>query len=134
MHYERVRKGRDIGQSAPQRRAAGEGSVINGYIVKSVKGRAKLEHRRIMEELLGRELMRHETVHHVNGQRGDNATDGPLRDFRSGNLELWSSWQPAGQRVKDKIEFAVSLLREYAPDLLARDGASRASTIGDFRN
>lgn len=75
-----------------------------------------------MEELLGRELKRHETVHHVNGQRGDNRTEGPLQNFRSGNLELWSSWQPAGQRVADKVEFAVAMLREYAPHLLALEG------------
>lgn len=119
MHYERKRKGREIGAAEPQRRASGDGHVMaSGYIVKSVKGRPWLEHRRIMEQLLGRELKDHETVHHVNGQRGDNRTDGPLRGFRSGNLELWSSRQPAGQRVADKVEFAVSLLREYAPELL----------------
>lgn len=119
MHYERKRKGRDIGSASPQRRASGAGGLMNGYIVKSVNGRQRLDHRRIMEELLGRELARHETVHHVNGQRSDNRTDGPLRDFRSGNLELWSSWQPAGQRVSDKVQFAVAMLREYAPSLLS---------------
>ena len=120
MHYERQRKGRAVGGPSPQRRAAGEGSIVGGgYVVKMVDGLAQLEHRRIMAELLGRPLARHETVHHCNGQRGDNRTAGPLRNYRSGNLELWSSWQPAGQRVADKVEFALSLLQEYAPGLLA---------------
>jgi hypothetical protein len=73
----------------------------------------------IMEALLGRELKRHESVHHINGQRADNHADGPLVNFRSGNLELWSSLHPSGQRVADKVDFAVELLREYAPSLLA---------------
>jgi hypothetical protein len=119
MHYERQRKGREIGPAEPRRRRYGEGALSYGYVITSVGGKTRAAHRRIMEELLGRELRRGETVHHVNGQRADNRIDGPLRNFRSGNLELWSSWQPAGQRVADKVEFAVTLLREYAPHLLA---------------
>lgn len=76
-----------------------------------------------MEDLLGRPLARGETVHHVNGDRADNTTDGALDErYRSGDLELWSSWQPAGQRVSDKIEYAEALLRQYAPQLLASPG------------
>ena len=57
--------------------------------------------------------------------RSDNTTDGPLDErYRSGHLELWSSWQPAGQRVSDKIEYAQDLLRRYAPHLLAPDGGT----------
>ena len=73
-----------------------------------------------MEGLLGRPLHKGETVHHRNGQRADNTTDGPLdKEFKSGNLELWSTSQPAGQRVADKVEWAQALLAEYRPDLLA---------------
>jgi hypothetical protein len=64
-------------------------------------------------------VARHEEVHHVNGQRDDNRTDGPLKNFRSGNLELWNTSQPGGQRVVDKVRFAMDILQEYAPDLLA---------------
>jgi hypothetical protein len=78
-----------------------------------------LEHRYAMEQVLGRPLLPNETPHHVNGNRSDNATDGPLVNFRSGNLELWSTSQPKGQRVADKVEYAVELLRLYRPDLLA---------------
>lgn len=68
-----------------------------------------------MEALLGRPLLRSETVHHVNGNRSDNKTKGPLVNFRSGNLELWASGHPPGQRVGDKIAWAKELLALYEP-------------------
>ena len=120
MHYERQRKGKEVGDSAPLRRARGEGTVANGYRIITVGGRSCMEHRVLMEQLLGRPLLRHETVHHLNGDRSDNTVAGPLDgDFRSGNLQLWSTWQPAGQRVRDKVAWAQALLSQYAPDLLA---------------
>lgn len=62
-----------------------------------------------MQQHLGRELLRHENVHHINGVRDDNRLE---------NLELWSKWQPPGQRVIDKIEWAIQLLELYAPEQL----------------
>lgn len=119
-HYARFYRTGEAGTAKPLKRAKGEGScgeTTNGYHIVSVNGRRRSAHRLAMEALLGRELIPGETVHHANGQRSDNRTDGPLVNFRSGNLELWSSWQPAGQRVSDKIDFAVDLLGEYAPHL-----------------
>lgn len=72
------------------------------------------QHRKVISDLLGRPLYRHETVHHINGVRGDN---------RPENLELWSSLHPSGQRVTDKVEWAVEMLRIYAPERLAEEPA-----------
>lgn len=128
MHYERKRKTGDIGPAGPLRNASGDGTTSYGYRAVTVaKGKIRLEHRVIMEKLIGRPLLRSETVHHVNGQRADNTTTGSLdENYRSGNLELWSSWQPAGQRVVDKVQYAVELLQRYAPERLAT-GASAAN-------
>ena len=75
-------------------------------------GTHKLEHRGVMEWLLGRSLLPGENVHHINGVRHDN---------RPENLELWSTSQPKGQRVEDKIQWALDLLRIYDPERLVGD-------------
>jgi hypothetical protein len=91
------------------RREAGSGSVKrNGYMAICVDGKQRLEHRVVMEGLLGRPLRPDGTVHHRNGRRDDN---------RPENLELWSSSHPSGQRVEEKVRWAREILRLYG-DLL----------------
>jgi hypothetical protein len=63
-----------------------------------------LEHRLVMERLLGRELLPTESVHHINGHRTDNRPD---------NLELWITHQPKGQRVQDVVAWAREVLALY---------------------
>lgn len=82
----------------------------SGYMSASWKGRIRLQHRWVMERHLGRELESHETVHHINGVRSDNRIE---------NLELWSSRHPRGQRVEDKVAWAIELLQQYRPEALA---------------
>jgi transposase-like protein len=46
--------------------------TYQGYVHVRHDGKMKMEHRLIMEARLGRELLRSETVHHINGDRADN--------------------------------------------------------------
>lgn len=110
-HYSRARYGK--GGSAPIRRAnPGEwGKWITdprGYVYRKRyvggKNERQWQHRYVMEEHLGRPLLREEEVHHLNGDRGDNRLE---------NLELWSTRQPKGQRISDKLEYAREIVALY---------------------
>ncbi len=104
LHYARVRRAGEPGEADPYYVRGDGGTHSSGYRVVTVDGRRGMEHRFIMEQMLGRFLWPDETVHHKNGDRLDN---------RPENLELWSKAQPAGQRVEDKIAWAVELLERY---------------------
>lgn len=77
----------------------------SGYMRMHLRGGGKiLKHRDVMSKHLGRPLTDMESVHHKNGNRLDNELS---------NLELWSRYQPAGQRVVDKVQFAIEILTQY---------------------
>jgi hypothetical protein len=119
-HYRRRLANGDARPDQPLRApAAGTGYVQHGYFIVPVPPERRYlvdgdtaagEHRFVMAQHLGRALRPDESVHHMNGDRLDNRLE---------NLELWSRWQPSGQRVQDKINYAVELLERYRPDLLA---------------
>lgn len=65
-----------------------------GYIVVKTEEGFRLEHRLVMEEVLGRALVSPESVHHRNGIRDDN---------RPENLELWVGPIRHGARASDLV-------------------------------
>ncbi len=105
------RKNQGIPIKGPKKHIKGSGYINNqGYKIfsrkhpnSSVRGQI-LEHVLIMSEFLKRPLRKGETVHHKNGIRDDNCLE---------NLELWSSSHPPGQRVEDKIAWAIEFLKSY---------------------
>jgi len=102
-HYNQSRSGGI--KPRQDRRAKGTGTLhVDGYWLVTVGGKQVLEHRVVMEAIIGRPLLKHESVHHKNGDRLDNHPD---------NLELWSKSQPTGQRVLDKLAWAFYFLDQY---------------------
>lgn len=71
MHYARVRR---TGAADATRRTRGTGTITTyGYIAISENGKKKQEHVLIVEALIGHELPVGAEVHHIDGNRSNNA-------------------------------------------------------------
>ena len=71
MHYRRKRIHGDV--TVTKKRANGEGFLALGYCAKQIDGVKKFDHVRIAEAALGRQLPDGAVVHHMDGDRGNNA-------------------------------------------------------------
>ncbi len=76
------------------------------YIEMADSKRYVAEHRLKMAQKLGRPLRKGETVHHIDGNRGNNDL---------GNLELWYTNHGHGVRVKDMLEDWARLYDYHCP-------------------
>ena len=107
-HYSRSYRGKDV--TLPIRDLNERYGPLridnNGYVVMQDRRlkRVVRHHIVVMQENIGRKLLKGESVHHKNGIRHDNRLE---------NLELWSRSQPAGQRVEDKVQWAKEILHRY---------------------
>lgn len=113
-HYGRIRRHGQLYPAVTRNGRSLNGTyrpyIQNGYIMLRFGNRVIAEHRYVMEKHLGRELTEDESVHHLNGVRSQNNIE---------NLELWSTRQPKGQRVKDKVAWAKDILALYEPEALS---------------
>lgn len=112
-HRTQLNRGEELhAPRIPKRRTIASGGYVKVWAPDHPNRQGKgwiLEHVKVMSEILGRPLVSHENVHHVNGVRDDN---------RPENLELWSTSQPSGQRVADKVQWAKDFIRLYEPESL----------------
>lgn len=110
-HYERIRK---RGTLQVTRRPPGEGTInVRGYREFERDGVTVLEHREVMERVLGRPLARHEHVHHIDRNPLNNAPENLMlvtnRTHKKQHVKYFRNEThkecPACRRVLPRTEF-----------------------------
>lgn len=116
VHYQRSRQGIDMdkpikptvpGEWRPWYQEKNGYMTAHRAIVGTNKVEKQFQHRYVMEQHLGRRLVKGENVHHLNGDRSDNRIE---------NLQLWNTRQPAGQLPEDKVAWAYEIIALYDPE------------------